>query len=190
MWSKIDDQFINHPKVIGLSDAAVRTWLAGLCYAGQYLTDGRLPRGFVAGHPDEAVELMDARLWDPLSAGEVQIHDYLDYNPPAAQVRAEREQKAAAKKRGGQQRAAAARRGANGQFRPAEQPAASQQTASPVPVPVPVPVPEDQHRAPRKRDAIEEAGLEVGQLEVRSRSPRRIASVERDDKARPGGRVQ
>ena len=39
-WVRLDDNFPNHPKVVGLSDQAFRLYISGLCYASHYLTDG------------------------------------------------------------------------------------------------------------------------------------------------------
>jgi len=47
------------------------------------------------------------------------IHDYLDYNPSAAEVRTERQRKSEAGKKGGTNRAATASRSAGGVFAPA-----------------------------------------------------------------------
>ena len=73
----VDDQFPDHPKVIGLSDAAIAAWLRGLCYASRYMTDG-----FIAAQVQKKVgtkracdQLVAAGLWDEADGG-WQIHDY------------------------------------------------------------------------------------------------------------------
>lgn len=102
-WAKLDDSFPEHLKVIDLSDGAFRLYVEGLCYAARNLTDGALPKAAVrrlTGGDRRAAELVDAGLWDAVDGGWA-IHDYLDFNPSADQVRGEREQ---ARKRKARQR--------------------------------------------------------------------------------------
>jgi hypothetical protein len=42
-WFKVDDQFADHPKWVGASDAAVAAWFKGLAYCSRYMTDGLIP---------------------------------------------------------------------------------------------------------------------------------------------------
>ena len=86
-WVKLDDGFPAHPKVVGLSDAAVRAHLEALCYAAKYETDGMVPDVVAANGPVRA-ELMASGLWENGPASAIIIHDYLVYNPS----RSEREQ--------------------------------------------------------------------------------------------------
>lgn len=89
-WIKIDDNFPDHPKIIGLSDKAFRTHIEGLCYAGRYLTDGHIPQ-FVAdkiGTKEAIEELLKVRLWiipDNGLDGYI-IHDYLLHQTSKQQV--------------------------------------------------------------------------------------------------------
>lgn len=76
-WVKLDDRFPTNPKVFGLTDAAFRAYISGLCYAGQHLTDGFVPAGYVK--PRLARELVSSGLWLQSGAG-FTIHDYLTYN--------------------------------------------------------------------------------------------------------------
>ena len=78
-WVKLDDGFPHHPKVIGLSDAAVRAYIESLCYAAQYLTDGLVPNP-IAANGNLRDELVAAGLWERLE-NSVRVHDYLVYNP-------------------------------------------------------------------------------------------------------------
>lgn len=87
-WVKIDDGFPDHPKVVGLSDAAFRLHVTALCYAGKYLTDGVIPSNALRrlGGTDEAVsELVEAALWVP-NLSDFYIHDYLKHQSSKAQV--------------------------------------------------------------------------------------------------------
>lgn len=92
-WARLDDSFAEHPKVLGLSDRAFRVYVLALCYCARNRTDGALPPaalrmfGCRAQHIEE---LADAGLWDETEHG-WQVHDYLEYNPSAAQLVAKRE---------------------------------------------------------------------------------------------------
>lgn len=94
VWVKLDDAFVDHPKVDGLSDAAFRLFVSSLCHANRYLTDGfvatdRPPR-LVARFKRALIdELVHAGLWSEVDGGWA-IHDYLLYNPSRRQVEAER----------------------------------------------------------------------------------------------------
>lgn len=90
-WLKLDDGFATHPKIIALSDAAFRAYIAGLCHAGRYLTDGGIAKKTLPtlAKPRVKNELIEAGLWRQTSAGIV-IHDFLVYNPPKAEVEEKR----------------------------------------------------------------------------------------------------
>lgn len=95
-WIKIDDQFADHPKVVEAGPLAAWLYVCGLTYCGRYLTDGWIPDGQVRklADVDKATDLadrlVDVGLWDRVDDGYV-VHDYLDYNPSGAKVKAERE---------------------------------------------------------------------------------------------------
>ena len=96
-----DDEFPEHPKVDALSDGAFRLHVSGMHYSAKRLTDGRVPvdrpprltPNYKPGHLNELVR---RGLWhkggegcgtDECPAGEVGeyvIHDYLQWNKPAA----------------------------------------------------------------------------------------------------------
>lgn len=96
-WVRIDDTFPDHPKVVGLTDSAFRTYVAGLCYAARYLTDGAIPSSALRsiGPRKAAAELERAGIWQRTDHGYA-IRDYLDYNPSRAEVEANREKRRAA----------------------------------------------------------------------------------------------
>jgi len=148
-WVRLDDQFGEHPKIVGLSDRAFRAHVTGLLYCGRYLTDGRLPRGVLP--PARALaELVAAGLWTANGTGEYSIHDYLEYQPTREQVEREIAQKRAAGRAGGKA-AAKARAKAAAKAPP-------QAKSKPIPIPIPhTPKP----RAERERniafDALAEA---------------------------------
>ena len=95
-WVKIDDQFSEHPKVMQAGLAASWLYIRGLCYTAKYLTDGFISQAaaeqltmFAGSSPELPEKLVECSLWERRNDG-YQIHDYLDYNPTGAQVKAER----------------------------------------------------------------------------------------------------
>jgi hypothetical protein len=96
-WLRIDDGFVEHPKVASLSDQAFRLHLVGLSYCARNLTDGtlderatRIVGASVCARPGRLLtELEQVGLWDRAGDGYL-IHDYLDWNPAASQVKKER----------------------------------------------------------------------------------------------------
>lgn len=83
----VEDDFPDHPKVIGLNDAAVACWLRGLCYASRYLSDGAIPRAALPklGKPKAAAALVAAGLWEATESG-WQVHDYAHVQRTKAEV--------------------------------------------------------------------------------------------------------
>jgi hypothetical protein len=102
-WLRIDDGFATHPKVVGLTDGAFRLHVAGMTYAARHLTDGIIPAVAIPTlYPNRTgrvvEELVDADLWHDHTtgcptcptptSGHYLIHDYLTYNPTAADAKA------------------------------------------------------------------------------------------------------
>lgn len=119
-WARIDDQYARHPKILKAGPLAGWLHVASICYANQYLTDGFIPesvletladfRGIVisdaAGQTVVTpaliiAQLVAAHLWDRVEGG-IQIHDFLEYNHSAAEIRAARSARSEAGKVGGQ----------------------------------------------------------------------------------------
>ncbi|WP_148835311.1 hypothetical protein [Streptomyces sp. sk2.1] len=104
-WVRLDDRFTSHRKIRLLSHQAFRLYVSGLCYAAENLTDGRIPAEELRIVADiktskaAAKELVERGLWEVHEEGGWQIHDYLEYNPAAEQVRAERQAKTARQQR-------------------------------------------------------------------------------------------
>jgi hypothetical protein len=94
-WVRLDDAFPHHPKVTRAGDMASWLFVCGLCYAAQYLTDGRIPRAQVRRlttlrRPEEFVaKLLEVGLWEE-DGDDYVIHDWHVYNPSAAEVKARR----------------------------------------------------------------------------------------------------
>lgn len=98
VWARVDDQYPDHPKVTGLSDAAFRLHISAITYASRYLTDGFLPFGqvrkllpFTDDVQPVCDELVEAALFTVVPKGYT-VHDYLEYNPSREEVEAKREQ--------------------------------------------------------------------------------------------------
>lgn len=104
---QVDPDFYDHPKSIGMSDAAVALWTRAGSYSAAKLLDG-----FIAEHvlstlsrtPDEAsAELVARGLWRRVRGG-FQFHQYGERNLLKADVEADREYE---RKRKAERRAAA-----------------------------------------------------------------------------------
>jgi hypothetical protein len=99
-WVRLDDRFPSHRKVALLSDRAFRLYVSALCWCSENLTEGKiLDRELavvarVRNTKAAAKELEDANLWDRVDDG-WEIHDFLEYNPDRAKVKAGREANAA-----------------------------------------------------------------------------------------------
>ncbi|MHC3427227.1 hypothetical protein [Streptomyces sp. DT18] len=103
-WVRLDDRFPSHRKVALLSDRAFRLYVSGLCWCSENLTEGRIsdrelplvaPR--LRGMKAATADLEAAGLWDRVEGGWM-VHDYLEYNPDRARVKADRESNAARQK--------------------------------------------------------------------------------------------
>src|SRR5680860_207298 len=99
-WVKLDDNFFRNPKVLEISGEAKLLYVAGICYSGSSLTDGFIPKNAVrslaadadvSANSKRVKELLNAGLWEENPRG-YGIHDYLDHNTSADDVRKKREQ--------------------------------------------------------------------------------------------------
>jgi hypothetical protein len=93
-WVKLDDGFAEHPTITGLSHAAFRLYVAALGRSSRKLSDGHLTPVDVTVlrvenrvGPKAVTELEQAGKWVRNGDGGYVIRDYLDYNPPAEQVK-------------------------------------------------------------------------------------------------------
>lgn len=127
-WVRIDEDFVNHPKIASAGPLAIALQVAALCYCNRNLTDGYVPRPVArtlldweivrgedvvwrvsvhSGFAGEDVDcewvidlLIETGIWERARGGYV-IHDYHDFQPSKADVLTEREQKRAAGRKGG-----------------------------------------------------------------------------------------
>jgi hypothetical protein len=116
-YVRLHDGLPDHPKIAEVGGEAAWLYVSGLCYCSRQLTDGMIPARMVARLTDlsksEALasRLLEANLWHPAShdckdcpqgIGDVYVvHDYLDHQRSAAEVRELSEKRAAAGQRGG-----------------------------------------------------------------------------------------
>lgn len=103
-WIRLNDNFPDHPKAIGLSDKAFRVYITSMCYSGQYLTDGLVPMvaagKFANGDIGIIKELILSGLWiDDVENDGVIIHKFLEFNASNEAVEIRKEQLKAAKAR-------------------------------------------------------------------------------------------
>lgn len=141
-WFKIDDKAHSHPKVVAAGNAAYGLWARLGAWASDYGTDGHLPQHMPAayGTRAEVKRLLDVGLLDHLADGSYEIHDFLDYNPSAAEVASTREARSEAGKRGGM--ASAKRRGKQQPNSLANAKANASANGKPSPTPDPDPDPD------------------------------------------------
>lgn len=90
-WVKVLSSVPRNPKFQNAGPAASWLWLCGLCFCQDGLTDGYIPAASldylgVKGARRLADALVTAGLWN-VAPGGWQIHDYLEHNRPAAEVR-------------------------------------------------------------------------------------------------------
>ena len=90
-WLRMDDSFYDHPKLSSLcSDSSRWAFVKSAGYCARHLTDGRVPSTELHGGKAVHNELIASGLWHPIEGG-ILVHDYLDWNPTADEVRSQRE---------------------------------------------------------------------------------------------------
>jgi hypothetical protein len=90
-WFKVDDGFHDHPKVLTAGNAAIGLWTRCGSYASKQSTNGFIPNAIAHAYGTKTVieKLVGSGLWIRVDGG-YQMHDFLDYNPTADQVKADR----------------------------------------------------------------------------------------------------
>ena len=113
-WIKHDTRFYGHPKVIAAGRDARDVYQAGLCWSGEYFTDGFLPAWCLvrlvadaAGGDGATIDpaavsqrLVSVGLWEKAPGG-FQIHDYLRHQTSRAKMRSTARKRAQAGALGG-----------------------------------------------------------------------------------------
>jgi hypothetical protein len=84
-YATLDDNFPDHPKVAGLTDAAFRLHVAGILYCSRHLTDGliaadEVPRLVRRYRKTALDELVERGMWIDIIGGAYSVHDYLEWN--------------------------------------------------------------------------------------------------------------
>lgn len=127
-WVKISDDFYDHFKFDEAGPLGLALWTVALAYANRNLTDGFIPRSKArtlldyeglsheSGHVGDLATfgedidadyvinlLLAAGLWETTNGGYL-IHDYLDFQPSADEVKALREARTEAGKKGATKR--------------------------------------------------------------------------------------
>lgn len=104
-WFRIDDKFHGSPKALMAGKGPVGVWALVGSWCMDQLTDGHVPLAAVTangGTKADATKLVNAELWhktghqceecpQPKPGYDYIFHDWLHYNPAAADIRAERE---------------------------------------------------------------------------------------------------
>lgn len=97
-WSRFDDSWSDHPKVIAAGNEAVGVFTRAVAWSAKHLTDGLVPVQIVTmiagGKRAKRVieQLVKVGLFDAFTDESIRIHDFLDYNLSRAQVLDDREE--------------------------------------------------------------------------------------------------
>jgi hypothetical protein len=101
-WGKVDDKLWGHPKWMATPAPARGLWISALSWCMDQDSDGIVPRHvlpFLGSTPRHANALVTSGLWEATDGG-WQFHDWLEYQPDAASVKAKREAESDGGKRG------------------------------------------------------------------------------------------
>jgi len=95
-WVRLDENVIDHPKFLALSDGAWRLWCEGQTYCQKHLTDGRISaaalrrfRYYSAARVKNLTSVLvqgKGPCWNLFPNGDIQVHDYLEWNDSAADI--------------------------------------------------------------------------------------------------------
>lgn len=106
-WFKVDDSFHSHPKVMMTSPAALGLWVVAGTWSAANMTDGLVPGPVLPRLlPDSealAKELVAVGLWEQTEGG-YHFHNWTEYQPDAASLRAKRGKESASGREGNHRR--------------------------------------------------------------------------------------
>ena len=89
-YIRLHDGMPDHPKVVGLSDAAFRLYVESICWCGRHLTDGKVPaaamRRMGGWSPESIEELAVVGLLETSAGAAWLIHDYTEHQRTADEV--------------------------------------------------------------------------------------------------------
>lgn len=165
-WFRMDDKAAFHKKVLKAGNEAFGALVRMGCWSSDHLTDGRIPietAALIAG-PGDAGELVLTRLravgFLEADGEDLVMHDYLEYNPAAADVKEKRRAESDRKKNGRKEqgrddsgRITTGLRDVSARI-PAGQNTESSETAT-GPVPIPIPLSEKEKKPARVRVALD-----------------------------------
>lgn len=93
-YFKTDVGYFTNPKVVSLllrSPLAVILHLESIAYSAQHLTDGIVPgelvKRLVGADDEDSSMLIDAGMWIDRGDGDIEVHDYLEHQRSAAEVK-------------------------------------------------------------------------------------------------------
>jgi hypothetical protein len=94
-WVRIEDTVTMHPKIVRAGNEAVGCWFRLIAWSSSQLTDGHVPRAIAVlisdGNLAVIERLVNAEMLDK-DGEDFVLHDYLDYQPSASEVRKQREE--------------------------------------------------------------------------------------------------
>ena len=133
-WIRVESSVARNRKFVKAGPAPSWLWLCGLAYCQEGLTDGFIPSEAlnylgVKNAKQLAAHLVAAGLWDVVDGG-WQVHDYLEHNKPASEVRRIQDERRDAGQNGGKA-SGVARRSKPEPFASAPVEANAKQTANP-----------------------------------------------------------
>jgi hypothetical protein len=101
-WACLDDQMTFNPKIVRAGNEVVGAWARMIAYSAAHLTDGVVPTSvadMIASK--QLLQQMLQQGFVDVHADGYQVHDYLDFNPSAQEVKEKKRLRAEAGKRGG-----------------------------------------------------------------------------------------
>lgn len=162
-WMKLETAVARNRKFVKAGPDAAWLWVCGLAYCQEGLTDGFIPAEALAylGVPQAgklATRLVLAGLWDACESGGWQVHDYLDHNKPAEEIRRINQARATGGHRGGRP---LNNLDQNLEGKPSPQPKVSKELTLPPNLDLNPSVPEQRAAVPESR-AAEQSGAPKG----------------------------
>ena len=111
-WAKVDDKLFSHPKWVATSTPGKALWVSALSWCASQENDGHVPAHvlpLLGGTKAAARSLVASGLWEETAVGYL-FHDWIEYQPDGATVKAVRAQKSSGGKEGNHRRWHVARR--------------------------------------------------------------------------------
>lgn len=105
-WGKVDDQLYSSPKWLAAPPRSRGLWVTAMSWSLSQLTDGHVPMQalpLLGARKPDAEALVKAGLWEHADGG-YQFHDWAEYQPDAASIRAKRSAESAGGREGNHNR--------------------------------------------------------------------------------------